>query len=327
MPLEPERRAELQAIKLRALVTEAGHDLGQTQPETLGQGSALVLDGCCWLLADTERPEISLGQGILLAASRSLSQLHVLFDDPQSAAKAACQAQGLNPSPTISLITERTLAPATPEPTEPAVTPPPCPEDFANLCSGAGVETVVEHGMWRGEILGLEVARLVDGITEVGVGRFDREASALLHSDQPTSEALAAAADQVRSQRHPGAGAHPLATLVRERWLRHTLLADPSLVGLNDLVAIDPATERTNLRDPAPAFAWGTDPAGQNVLVACSTGVDVNLTPQTAELIVRHQPDQVIVVVPPRDQLPVVEKSIQLLAAPTNLVPLQGPWT
>jgi len=327
VPLDPERRAELQAIKLRALVTEAGHNLGQTQPETLGQGSALILDNCCWLLADTERPEISLGQGILLAASRSLNELHVLFDHPQAAARAARQAQGLKPTPTISLITERTLATATSGPVELAVTPPPCPDDFANLCSGAGVETVVEHGMWRGEILGLEVARLVDGITEVGVGRFDREAGALLHGDQPTSQALAAAADQVRSQRHPGAGAHPLATLARERWLRHTLLADPTLVGLTTLAALDPATERTNLRDPAPAFAWGTNPDGQNVLVACSTGVDVNLVPQTAELIVRHQPDLVIVVVPPRDQLPVVKKSVQLLAAPTNLVPLEGPWT
>ncbi len=54
----------------------------------------------------------------------------------------------------------------------------------------AGVEVVVEHGVIRGEVRGLEVAR-VGGRRrrrrplEVGVGRHDREAFAMVHGDLP----------------------------------------------------------------------------------------------------------------------------------------------
>ena len=41
-----------------------------------------------------------------------------------------------------------------------------------------GCEVVHEHGELRGEVLGLEVARVVDGEVMVGVGRHDREARA-----------------------------------------------------------------------------------------------------------------------------------------------------
>jgi fused signal recognition particle receptor len=71
------------------------------------------------------------------------------------------------------------------------------PEGFEDLCRGAGVDPVCEHGTWRGEVLGLEVVRATEAGFETGVGRFDREASALLHGDLPTSESLAAAADQL----------------------------------------------------------------------------------------------------------------------------------
>ena len=52
----------------------------------------------------------------------------------------------------------------------------------------------MEHGVLLGEVDGLEVCRvvLVDGVAhlEVGVGRHDREAFALMHGDVPPAEAL-----------------------------------------------------------------------------------------------------------------------------------------
>ena len=73
----------------------------------------------------------------------------------------------------------------------------------------ADVDVVVEHGELFGEVLGLEVARVVvdeDGTRfEVGVGRHDREAFAMLHGDLPTPEALARVVATVRQHRRPDA--------------------------------------------------------------------------------------------------------------------------
>ena len=71
---------------------------------------------------------------------------------------------------------------------------------------------MVEHGVVTGEIVGLEIARIElsddgDARLEVGVGRHDREAFAMIHGDLPTAAALAAVVDEVRSHRRAGAAA------------------------------------------------------------------------------------------------------------------------
>jgi hypothetical protein len=190
---------------------------------------------------------------------------------------------------------------------------------------------MVEHGIWRGEVAGLEVVRVVDdpelgNHVQVGVGRFDREAGMLLHADQPQGESLAAAADLVRAHRRPGTGAHPLSTLCRERWLRRDLCIDPSPVGLVDLKPVDPADQRANLRDPAPAPALGTDSDGRRVLVVCSVGVDPQVVSAAAALVLRESPDRVVVALPDRDVLVPVEQALARLRVPVNVVGMVCGW-
>ena len=186
----------------------------------------------------------------------------------------------------------------------------------------------MEHGIWRGEVLGLEVVRATDSGFETGVGRFDREASSLLHGDLPTTESLAAAADQVRARRPAKVPpAHPLATLARERWLRHDLQADPGRIGLSDLTAVDPAVERVR---PACTCTgpcvWAQLPTGNGCWYVCSAGVDTDLVPATADLVLRERPDRVLVVVPPGDILPPVERVVARLAVPATIVGVEGGW-
>ena len=325
MSLDPERRAGLLGAKLRSLVASTGHVADQDSVIAAG-GAALVDGDRCWLLADDESPADALGRGILLAAGRGCSELHVWFDDADAAAVAARRAGFLEPPPRIRAVVGRTLEIVESAPPDVSPEAPPAPDGFDDLCRGVGVEPIVEHGVWRGEVLGLEVMRATDDGIEVGVGRFDREASAVMHGDRPPAEALAAAADQVRAQRRPGAGAHPLATLARERWLRRDLVADPSSVGLVDLVPVDPADERLNLRDPAPAPALGRDADGASVLVVCSVGVDPGLVPAVADLVGNHRPERVVIVVPTRDVLAPVERAVARLAVPATIVGVDGGW-
>ena len=46
-------------------------------------------------------------------------------------------------------------------------------EALVEIIIDGGVDVVVEQGILRGEVLGLEVARIVDGKLEVGVGKFE----------------------------------------------------------------------------------------------------------------------------------------------------------
>jgi len=334
--LDPERRTALRGAKLRALVAEAagGTAVGEPDGDHLFDGTRL------WTLASDDEPATALGAGLLRAGRHGDAvPLTVCFDDPLEAARAARRAAVLEPSPEVRLVDGRALVTV-----EAAGDPEPAPDAstggfvdrFDDLCRGVGVDPVLEHGTWRGEVLGLEVARAVTGpdhgdgggttVVEVGVGRFDREAGVMMRGGRSDAEALAAAADLVRAQRRPGAGAHPLATLARERWLRRDLCAHPDRVGLVDLGPVDPADERLNLRDPAPAPAMGVDADGRRVLVVCSVGVDPRLVPATAELVLREAPDRVVVALPARDVLAPVERAVARLRLPATVVGVSCSW-
>jgi hypothetical protein len=315
-------------MKLRALVVD---EIGDPGDELVVDGDHCFDGSRLWVLASDDAPERALGAAVLRAGRHGGTPLTVCFDDVEAAGVAARRAAVLRPVPEIRLIQGRSLVPVQPAEAVPPVDAPPPPDGFVDLCLGVGVQPLVEHGIWRGEVLGLEVVRVVDdpelgNQVQVGVGRFDREAGVLLHGDQPQGESLAAAADLIRSRRRDGAGAHPLATLCRERWLRHDLVADPSVLGLGDLVAVDPADERPNLRDPAPAPAMGTGPDGERVLVVCSVGVDPCVVSAAAELVLRESPDRILVALPGRDVLPAVERALARLAVPTSIRGVACGW-
>ncbi len=316
---------------MRALVADAtaGITVGEAEGDHLFDGTRL------WTLASEEEPAKALGAA-LFRASRygDATPLTVCFDDPIEAALAARRVTALEPSPEVRLVDGRTLVAvdAAGEP-EPAldISPVGFADRFDDLCRGVGVDPVLEHGTWRGEVLGLEVARAVglsnaEPSIEVGVGRFDREAGVMMRGNRSDAEALAAAADLVRAQRRPGAGAHPLATLARERWLRRDVCVHPDRLDLIDLEPVDPADERLNLRDPAPAPAIGSDVDGRRVLVVCSVGVDLRLVPAVAELVLRESPDLAMVVLPTRDVLASAARAVARLSIPTTVVGVACSW-
>ena len=55
-------------------------------------------------------------------------------------------------------------------------------------------------------------------------------------------------------------------------------------------------------------------------------GVDVAVVPAAADLVLREDPDRVVVVMPPRDRLGPVERAIARLACPATVVGVPGSW-
>lgn len=210
---------------------------------------------------------------------------------------------------------------------------------LAEMLVEAGVQVVVEGGVVRGEVNGLEVARIVEGestagvpldepLLEVGVGAADRELTALVHGRLPPRERLARVVEIVRSHRRAGAERHPLNQLVPERWLRAVLCRHPDAIGLADLRPAEPARPRPNLRDPGVAVARGTSTAaGQPVVVACSVGIDLDAVPAAADSREAIDPSaELWLVVPERDDHPGTRRLASRLRRPAQVVTVDDDW-
>ncbi len=258
----------------------------------------------------------------------------------------ARQADLFADGPAVWAIEGTTLAAADPAPPL-APAPAPAPTDLVDLLIDAGLEIVVEGGMVRGEVNGLEVARIVHGETtagepideprlEVGVGKADRELTAMVHSGLPAVDQLARVTEIVRGHRRPGAPRHPLNQLVPDRWLRAVLCRDPGLIGLATLRPAEGARPRPNLAERDVALAVGEDHAGDAVVVACSVGIALDLVPTAADgrlaidatggAHADTPPSQLILALPERDDHPGIRRLAARLRTPATVVPVPGDW-
>lgn len=290
-----------------------------------------------WVLVEAPTAR-SAGPAAVWAVRNELRSLHLVVggDDPAGLAGDLARRLGsLAVDTRCSAIVGTDLVGADPTPV-PAPEAPPgfitaAAQPFAGLFGEVGLEVVVEHGVVRGEVHGLEVARVAieegEATLGVGVGRFDREITAMLHAELPDADAVVRAAGIVREHRFAGGPPHPLMSMGRSRWVRSELLAAPSTIGLVDLVAVDTTVQPPNLRDPHPAAALGRDGSGRTVVVVCGAGVDLDLVTLAADTRARHAPDaDLLLVVPEGDRLaPVVAVGDALGHAP-RWVECPPPW-
>jgi hypothetical protein len=275
-----------------------------------------------WVLVE-ESPLRALGGALAWGHKHGVSSLHVVVEDELAAAVLARRA-ALFATPAVSVWrgegTELVAAVAAP----PAVQPPLAAADaeLAPVLVQAGAEPVVEHGVLVGEVLGLEVCRVVEGRLQIGVGKHDREAHLLVHADAPQSDSLAAAVAAVRHVRTPHGPPHEMRRLAAERWLRAVVVRRPDLVGVGRLEPAPPPVARGDLRIPAPAPA-----VGDGVVVVCSVGVDVDLVPTAADARLACAPDaRLMLVLPEGDDHPLTRVLAGSLRAPAEIVTVSPDW-
>lgn len=206
------------------------------------------------------------------------------------------------------------------------------PDDLAAMFDRAGVDVVVEFGIIRGEVQGLEVARVVIGDDatlhiEVGVGRFDREASAMINEGRPALDTLQRAADLVRASRYPGGpSTHPLHSMGRSRWLRRAVLEHPAMIGASELHPVELTADVPNLRDNWPAAAAGTDTDGSPLVVMTTVGLDLDVFPMAADVRALHGPEARLVVLADRELPDVMLAVNNALRVPAEVVVADPGW-
>ena len=291
----------------------------------------MALDDAVWVLLDLD-PVRSIGPAMVWARRDGERPLHLLIDDPDGAAVVARRAALFTDAPVVWEVRGRSLAPAQPAAAHIPIEPPASAREAAALLRDAGVEIVIEHGCIRGEILGLEIARVVTDDTgeariEVGVGRHDREAFTMVHGTLPTAEALASVVASVDRVRRPDAEPHPLRQMAPEGWLRQRLIDEPGLIGLLELRAAESTTPRESLTDSGAAIALGCTASGEDVVVACSVGIDLDLVPAAADARLALSPAaRLVIVLPERDLHPATRRLASMLPRQAEFVTIAGDW-
>jgi hypothetical protein len=292
-------------------------------------------DPCAWVYL-VDSPDRGLGMAMAWAERFDVSDLHVVADE--EAALLARRAELFEePAPWVWQVTRKGLVEAEPLPPVPFPPPPAAPE-LVDLLMDAGVEIVVEEGVVRGEVNGLEVARIVSGTTtagvpvdepqlEVGVGAADRELTSMLHAGVPPAEQLGRVVKQVRDLRRPDAERHPLNQLVPERWLRAVLVRNPEAVGLTSLRPAPGARKRRGLRETDIAVGTGEALDGRPVVVACSVGIDLDLVPAAADARAAIDPDADLwLILPERDDHPSSLRMAARLHDPARILSVPDTW-
>lgn len=296
-------------------------------PSSIGTGAALAVDGRAFVLVEGDH---ALGAALSWARRAGATEVHVIADeDPGTIARQAAEfATDIH----VWRSEGRQLVEAEAEPVDHGDGPPDAP-DLVALMEAEGLDVVVEGDRLAGEFRGLEVVRVVraldDGtpILEVGVGKYDRALTAMMHGDLDGRASIARVVEQLREiRRADGPVNHPLATLVPERWLRSTLIADPARIGCEELVAAPAAEPRDRLRPRGIAAATGTRD-GEPVVVVCTVGVDLQAVVLAADTRLVLDPDaRLLLAMPARDVLPAIEAMVADLRRPAEIVPVEGDW-
>jgi hypothetical protein len=255
----------------------------------------------------------------------------LIVDDGDAAGVLARRAGAFGTPPAVWRVVGTALSRAEPAPLAPETPLDPEVAHFVDVIRAAGADPVVEHGVLRGEVLGLEVARAVvddEGpVLEVGVGKHDRQAQGMVHADEPTAASLARVVAMVEGHRRAGAPHHPYNRLAPERWLRARAVADPAIVGAAELAPVPSPVDVDDLRKPAPAPAAGVDLEGRPLLAVFSTGVDVDLVPAAADArLADGRNPRLVIVVPERDDHRYVRELAGALRDPAEVVTVPNEW-
>jgi hypothetical protein len=271
-------------------------------------------------------PARGLGRALAWADGRGAAHLQLLVEAEGGllARRAALFAR----PPLVWTVEGRALRPTAPEPHQPPPAVPAELEPLRAVIESAGADVAEENGELAGEVAGLEVCRAViadDGLPrlEVGIGPHDREAFRLVHPDEAVGPALAGLVALVAEHRRPGAPAHALNRIARERYLRWRLVREPSLIGLDELRPATPPVPRRSLKEATPCAAVGSMTGAPGpIVVVCSVGVDLDVVPFAADArdALAGPSDRLVIAVPVEDDLPVTRTLAARLAVPAEVV-------
>ena len=331
----PGRREVLLQAKAKALVRSRWGDVvdDATSTAALPGGAAIAHEptGTAWVLAEDE-PARALG-GALAWADRHGAREAIHLLAAGAAGTLARRATGFDRTIAVWAIegTELAAQPAADEPLPPEPPIAPEVEAMCALFERAGAESIVEGGVLRAEVRGLEVARVEvddDGPhLAVGVGKHDREAQREIRGRNQGFDELFEVVRIVAEHRVAEGAGHAAFHLSPERWLRSVVVRRPDLVGAKELRPVPSPVVREDLRMAAAAPAAGVDVDDDPVLVVCSVGTDVDLVPSAVDAwLADGREPRLVFCVPEGDDHRMTRDLVAALRAPAEIRTVPPEW-
>jgi hypothetical protein len=312
----------LAAVKLRAIAPALGLDPSRVEDRDFPYGAGLVQGsrGALYVVRDHIR---TIGPTLLWMQKHQLEEVDLVIEGDGGI--PARRAQALTCELRVWQMQNGKLERAQPTPHLPRIEVPQSHEQFAATIQDCGALPVREHGVLTGEVLGLEVCRVVDTPEgpklEVGVGAIDRETFQLVNSHRTIEDSLTEVVGIVRAHRQPGAPHHPLGKLAGERLLRHRVMSEPSLIGVSTLKPVEPPIPRGGIRESSPCVAVGIDETGGSIVTVFINTVEVDLVGFSIDSLTRENfTNQLVVAGGSGSITPSVKKSFQFLGQPARLL-------
>lgn len=235
--------------------------------------------------------------------------------------------------------------------------------EIVELALGCGCEVLFLRNRMIVTHLGLEVARSKDVggrlELEVGVGRNDRMAKALLSESPEPEEKLAETLDVVNRYRLGFSRFHPLARLSLSRWMRLVIQDDPAIIGMDKLTPVELVREGgwptgglwslkrlsgpedgeapmyrgydSSFEEDGFSFALASDGAGIEYVVGISSAVDLGAAAKLYEVIRAAESSGrkiggSILVLEERNKIPSIDRMTSLASFRIRSVSLLPAW-
>ncbi len=366
--MEPERRSQLLFGKLRALTTQhfgnsrqadesrqaaetgesqlervpyfagtAAHDPVSSRLVVLVEAAQVDRDPLDIDPLGPRPPRGWLGGAMVAAARCGATELHLMGDGSLLTGDDARRAAWCRIPTHCWSVVGRELHPVPPVALAdaPADEPDQLAKDeqvFVAMINAAGATPVVEQGVLRAEVLGLEVGRVQRDLETdmaylaVGVGKHDRLAQSMMNAAVAPAVALKEAVAAVAVHRKPGAASHPANTVARSRWLREMVIADPKRFGFEAPCRRVAATVVSDLKASGVA-SLSAVMNGQPLLVGCVAGVDLDAPSDLLDTAARAGFTRVLMIVPSADDFPAVRVACETLSPSPGVVPVGAPFT
>jgi hypothetical protein len=314
--------------RLRMAASQCGVDTASFVPVEFAFGDA-ARDGSTGWIFITEQHDRALGPALLWAQKQQVQVVNILSE--KSAGVLARRASLFSHQINVWSVNDGKVVVADAEEVLGEAIVSEAHEKFAAMIAESGAEVVREHGVLSGEVMGLEVCRVIDdngeARLEIGVGVHDRETFQLLHGKEATLQSLRNVVEIVGKHRAEGAEHHPLNRLGAERLLRHRIVSSPQLVGLTTAYTIEPPVKRMNVKDAVPCVAVGKNDLGDEVVVVCTASVDVDVVAFAADARLRISPKaKLLIATHVNNVVPALQKLADSLVEPaafTEVAPVR----
>ena len=292
--------------------------------------SAAMLYNASRVVAYSFSSEISL-ISLVLAQEEIVPEMeiHLIVDEEDPLISS--QVRGLNLDIYLWLVDGKNLVshPESPALHSQKETPAEAKE-LATKFADLGCVILEEYGTLRAEFRGVEIARIVEDANDgfqinVGVGDYDQNANSVLSPYDDPEMHLKEVLSTVKRFRTKESSPHPLNRILRSRWLMSEAVSNIESLGLEELGFVESLLSAHDPLKNWPCAAIGR--RGKSVvLVLSATGIDLSLIPHAAGQISRHNPDELLLLMPEQDRHPVILRQARHLKISPEFISINAPW-